>query len=157
MNANGFTHIQRFAWVWFIFGYAIAGMMIWGAVAGNAEQKGTLWAGIFVALLTFLGRITRLEITIDSDGISYQWKPFQKKPVVFKKPDINFLTITRYPFLGYGYRVSAKYGTVQNTRGGIGLWLKTKNKESYLLGISDVKGVREALKKYGYEVASSDH
>lgn len=157
MSMNAFEHIQKFSWGWFVFGYAIVALLIYGDLAGTSEQSGTLWVGFAVGALLFAVQMARLSITIDAEGIGYRWKPYQKKNSVFAKSEINSLTITRYPFIGYGYRVSAKYGTVLNTRGAIGLWLTTKRGESYLLGISDVKGVREALKKYGYEVSTSDN
>jgi|GEM_PF-4391640 len=146
-----YQHTQKFSWIWFAFGYALVALVGYAALNNQTESPISLWIVIGVAILLFIIQRARLILYIDKDSIGYRWAPYQKNRVTFSKNQIASLTITRYPFIGYGYRVSAKYGTVNNTRGAIGLWIKSQTGDSYLLGVSDVKEVVEALKDKGYE------
>ena len=55
-----------------------------------------------------------------------------------------------YDFVGYGIRLSIKYGTVYNVKGNQGLQITLKNGKKYLIGTQQPTKVNEVIEKLGF-------
>ncbi|MGB5368800.1 MAG: hypothetical protein WBN18_00065 [Flavobacteriaceae bacterium] len=69
---------------------------------------------------------------IDAKAISVRYVPFFNKQ--FKWEDIDKAEIIKYRFVGFGIRLSFKYGTVYNIKGNQGMALHLKDGKKYLIG-----------------------
>ncbi len=79
-------------------------------------------------------RRVKLTLILDDEKISYGWNmPTADLNAVYYR-DIKEWKVIKYGFVGYGYRLSIKYGTVHNLSGNKGLQIITKKGEKILVG-----------------------
>ncbi|TFG76194.1 MAG: hypothetical protein E4H26_04900 [Flavobacteriales bacterium] len=83
---------------------------------------------------------------IDSKAISVRFVPLFKKQ--FKWEDIERAEIIKYRFVGYGIRLSFKYGTVYNIKGNQGLALHLKDGGKYLIGTQKPEELKKSLASF---------
>jgi hypothetical protein len=88
----------------------------------------------FLSYLAFMGFFWFLELRteIDQRGIRVRLRPISTK--ILKWEDIKQVEPVSYGFVGYGLRLSLKYGIVYNARGNKGLAIYLKNGRKYLIG-----------------------
>lgn len=87
-------------------------------------------------LLYFLFVKSTLVTSFNEEILSVHWEIYKHKFFYeeFSFNDILVYDIISYRFIGYGYRLTKKYGTVYNSKGNFGLLLKLKNKTKYTIG-----------------------
>lgn len=91
--------------------------------------------------------IARMETRIDLEGIHYGWNIFGISMNHLKWTDISDYSVVEYPFLGYGYRISGKYGTVYNVNGNKGLLVQKKDGSKIMIGTAKPKEMEQALQQ----------
>jgi hypothetical protein len=94
-------------------------------------------------------RYTKLTLRIDKDTIYYGWNIPTKELHKIKFADITSCDIITYGFVGYGYKLTTKYGTVYNTSGDKGLQIITKSGEKILIGTHKTTELADTLVKLG--------
>ncbi|GMT45459.1 MAG: hypothetical protein IEMM0006_1291 [bacterium] len=125
-----------------------------------ASNEGLLWIFAFVFLfLVLLGIFfwkSKLEVTIDGEGIQYRFPVFIRKWRNIKKGSIARYEVRKYsPLLeygGWGYRSmqsprSRRNGIAYNVSGKIGLQLYFTNGRKMLLGTRRPAAMERAMKK----------
>ncbi len=105
-----------------------------------------LVAALVLLPLAFL-LLLRFRLSVDKEKISYQYFPIQLAPRNLLWSEVESAQLVFFDpvkhYWGYGYRKSSKYGQVYNTRGNIGLLLKTKDNKMLNLEITDQAGFSE--------------
>ena len=61
--------------------------------------------------------------------------------------DIEEAELIKYGFVGYGIRLSIKYGSVYNVKGDKGLRITLKNGKKYLIGTQTPDNLKGVVKK----------
>ena len=96
-------------------------------------------------ILLLLACNTKLETHLDKSGIQYKWIPFQKKSRTISWTSVEKAEVIRYDYVGHGYRISRKYGTVHNVAGKMGLQIILKSGEKLLIGTQKPKEMNDFL------------
>ncbi|MGB3144528.1 MAG: hypothetical protein WBB24_10495 [Maribacter sp.] len=105
-----------------------------------------IWYGIMGYLLVLLFFLfSKLETKITADQIQLKHLIFVKKS--FRWKDIEAAELIRYGFVGYGIRLSIKYGTVYNVKDNKGLRITLKNGKKYLVGTQKPEELEVVVKK----------
>ena len=97
-------------------------------------------------------RRVKLTTIIDEEKIAYGWNMPTAELNEILISDIKSWSVIKYGFVGYGYRLSRKYGTIHNLSGNKGLQIETKAGEKVLIGTHQadrLRGVIEQLKTSG--------
>lgn len=107
-----------------------------GKAFGPVELIFNLLMTLFpaVILLVIYAFNVRLVSTISEEGVSFAWLPFPKKAKTISWQEIKSIQFTTYSFVGYGWRFSSKYGTVNNVSGNKGIALELNNGSKFLIG-----------------------
>lgn len=138
-----FEEKQKFRqwWLWLIVGVLglipVVGLytqVVLGEDFGNNPMPNTglvIMLALFVLLLIFMYRIT-LHTTIDEEKIRIRFSILANRTVYWR--DVESAEIVNYGFVGYGLRFSAKYSTVYNTSGRMGLHVKMQNGSQFVVG-----------------------
>ena len=109
----------------------------------------THWWGILLYLLVLLFFLfSKLKTNITAEEIQLKHLLFFKTS--FKWAAIETAEIVTYGFVGYGIRLSIKYGTVYNVKGNQGLQITLKNGKKYLIGTQQPTKVNEVIEKLGF-------
>lgn len=147
-----FTEKQKFTdWGVGVF-FALLGLpllifVILYLVSRNEEMLAALCiitlTFIFVGLLFFL---PILKTEINDKGIYITFKPFTNRLITWN--EIKEAEVIKYSFVGYGWRLSLKYGKVYNIKGNKGLFVQLKNKKKVLIGTQKEIEMRTALALY---------
>ena len=104
------------------------------------------WYGIMGYLLLLLFFLfSKLETKITADQIQLKHLIFVKRS--FKWKNIEAAELIKYGFVGYGIRISIKYGTVYNVKGDKGLRITLKNGKKYLIGTQKPEELEIVVKK----------
>jgi len=144
-NEALFYEEQRFTqwWLWFVwivlFGIAIGNFFELSfsvahfiAVGSVVLETENLIPIIILILVLVLFRMLTLKTAITSDSIHIHYFPlFSKK---WKWEAIQTAEVITYGFVGYGIRISFKYGMVYNVKGNKGLALHLKNGQKLVIG-----------------------
>ena len=117
---------------------------------------------LLVGGLTALFFILKLETKIDETGISYGFRPFQKKLKKASWNEIERCYVRNYKPLneygGWGYkRGFVKHGKAYNVKGNIGLQIVFKNQKKTLLGTQKPEEVKRVLKTYSYKLSNHEN
>jgi len=115
------------------------------------EKNSTEFGGFaFVLLIMLLVNIfiyyATLTTKIDTKGIHLKFPPFTNKKVSWE--NIKSAEVIKYSFVGYGWRLSFKYGRVYNTSGNKGLFVVTKNKRKILIGTQQPEKLEKIINSY---------
>ena len=149
-----FTEIQRFNqwWLWMILiglvlipTYGLVQQLLLGKPFGATPMSDAGLLFFFGGMWLFMGffRYMELRTEVDARGIRVRLRPISSES--FEWEQIECLELVRYGFVGYGLRLSAKYGTVYNTRGNKGLSVTLKSGSRYVIGTRDPERLKEAL------------
>jgi len=103
-----------------------------------------VYAAGTAALVYFIYTIN-LRTWIHPDGVQVSFPPFFRNKH-FSFDDMVSAEVVTYGFVGYGLRISFKYGTVYNIKGNKGLAIIMKNGKKYLIGTQHPVQVAEIIK-----------
>lgn len=157
-SVRKFTEIQRFTqwWVWaFLIGllclplYGIYQQILRGEPWGNNPMSDTgLWI-FLLGMLAFLGFFAYIELRteIDQRGVRVRLRPIASR--VFKWENIEKVEPITYGCVGYGLRLSFKYGTVYNIKGNKGVAIYLKDGGRYLVGTQQQEAFMNAARAFG--------
>jgi len=87
-----------------------------------------------------------LKTKIDSNGVYIKFAPLTNKKIPWH--DIESAEVIKYGFVGYGWRLSLKYGRVYNTKGNKGLFIVKKNKQKILIGTQQPEKLKIVISAY---------
>lgn len=94
----------------------------------------------------------KLTTIINDTTLAYGWNiptaDLNKIPL----DDIQEMSIIKYRFVGYGYRISRLYGTVYNVGGNRGLQIIRTSGEKILIGTVNERQLEEAIKKLSVKI-----
>lgn len=155
-----FTETQKFDqwWVWAILALALIPnfIIIGNAINNNIEltAKDLLFHnGIMVGVLV-LFIVMKLKTEVTKSGIKFTYIPFYKTKIAWN--EITSLQMLKYGFVGYGIRLSFKYGTVYNTKGNKGLAIVLKNGKKMIIGTQKPKELEQAIKSLNIDIEFID-
>ncbi len=151
---NLFMEEQRFTqwWLWaLLIGnallpvYGIYKQLILGE---NFGDKPLPTVGLVIYLLFTLALIGlfwsfKLKVAIDKNEIRIKLNPVANKVLLWA--NVKTAELIEYDFVGWGLRLSTKYGTVYNTKGNIGLALELDNGKKYLIGTQKLNDLKKVL------------
>lgn len=148
---NVYEEQQKFTQWWI---YLILGGLFFVSAISLAEPENlsfsTVSLPIFVLsiVLIVLFAALRLDTKISQSEISVKYFPLFKR--AFQWNDIDSVELINYGFVGgWGIRLTIKYGTVYNTSGNKGLFVKLKNGKKFIIGTQREDEMKEYLKQLG--------
>lgn len=155
---NHFREKQYFRkwWLWPLVGgifsffiYAIIQQVLLGNPVGDQPMTdlGLVLSALLSFILLFGVVMIRLETYIDQEQIKARLFPLWKKSSTWD--EIKEAQMVRYGLMGYGLRLSRKFGTVLNLGTQEGLYLEFKDGEKLTIGSKKVEELRKFLKKQG--------
>ncbi|WP_024479996.1 hypothetical protein [Cellulophaga baltica] len=97
---------------------------------------------MLVVLILFM--LLKLKTTLSQDYIQVSFFPFFTKK--WNWSEINTAEIVTYGFVGYGIRLSLKYGTVYNIKGNQGLAIHLKNGKKLMVGTQKPEELANVIK-----------
>lgn len=102
---------------------------------------------LIIVPISLLLELVRLRVKVNADGIDMNFKPFSKKN--FSWDEVATAEVINYGFVGgWGIRMGTRYGTVYNTQGSEGLWVKLNNGKKLVIGTQRKAAMQAAIKKY---------
>lgn len=127
-----FQETQKFN-PWLVFSLFI-GLSILPAIIGEELELVPCIIYFFVALLILsLFAFMKLKTSINTSSLYFSFFPFIKKNI--KWSEVEKAKVIDYGFIGgWGIRLRTGYGTVYNTRGSKGLFIKLKNGKRFIIG-----------------------
>ncbi|SDF10654.1 hypothetical protein [Cellulophaga baltica] len=123
------------------FSYSSDEIFTVGTIIFNTENLIPL---ILVCLVILLFLILKLKTTLSKDYIQVSFFPFFTKK--WNWSEINTTEIVTYGFVGYGIRLSLKYGTVYNIKGNHGLAIHLKNGKKLMVGTQKPEELANVIK-----------
>ncbi|AIY13654.1 hypothetical protein [Cellulophaga baltica] len=123
------------------FSYSSDEIFTVGTIIFNTENLIPL---ILVCLVILLFLILKLKTTLSQDYIQISFFPFFTKK--WNWSEINTAEIVTYGFVGYGIRLSLKYGTVYNIKGNQGLAIHLKNGKKLMVGTQKPEELANVIK-----------
>ena len=120
-----------------------------GEPFGNNPMSDAGLIIFFLSFVVFIGFFWFIELRteIDPGGIRDRLKPISSRS--FKWEEIERIEPVIYGFVGYGLRLSMKYGTDYNVKGNKGLALNLKDGSRYLIGTQLQESMRQYLTELG--------
>lgn len=140
-------------WLWLLL-LGITAIPFWGLYKQlfMGETFGTnpmpnwgliLFALFQIAFLAFFF-ILQLKTEINQEGININYVPFLKKRIHWN--EVQSAQVIEYGFVGgWGVRLGTRYGTVYNTKGKIGLYLKLKNGKKLVIGTQKESEMKDLI------------
>lgn len=101
-----------------------------------------IFAFSFILILV-LFRMMELRTIVDKKTITVQYSPFFTKH--FDIRDIQKASIATYGFVGYGIKISLKYGTIYNVKGNKGLVLLMNSGKKFLIGTQKPQEIQRVI------------
>lgn len=152
-----FKETQKFDqwWLWLPLG-VIAIWVVWPiykAISQGENFDSGQWLGL-VVIIGVLGLLfsTKLETSIDENGIQVRFLPFIIKPKLIPWSELDSVHVRQYKPLreygGWGLRFGPN-GKAYNVKGNQGLQLLFKDRTALLIGTQKPKELEEFLRKLG--------
>ena len=151
-----FKESQRFTqwWLWLLLlgisalpVYGIIQQLFFGEPWGDKPMPDwglIVYAAGNAAIVYFIYAIN-LKTWIHPDGVRVSFPPFFRNKH-FSFDDMDSAEVVTYGFVGYGLRISLKYGTVYNIKGNKGLAMIMKNGKKFMIGTQHPAQVAEIVK-----------
>ncbi len=131
-----------------VFGSILVYQLATGTGIGDRPWTNTslavLSVGVLVPSLLALLRI-KLTTIIDEEKIRFGWNMPTPELNEIRFSDIREWSVIKYDFVGFGYRISEKYGTVHNLSGNRGLFIITRSGEKVLIGTHKLREIKAAM------------
>jgi len=131
-----------------LFSTVLGWQLATGELVGTHPMSN--WSLIILLILVLLPtqwawRKVKLTTILDEEKISYGWNMPTGELNVINLKDIKEWKVIRYTFVGYGYRLSFKYGSVHNMSGNKGLFIVTDKGEKILIGTQRMEELAKVL------------
>lgn len=130
----------------------LAAILIYQLVSGEEvgnrpASNGALIAFIMIYYIPGISLMlyARLTVRITNERIYYGWNIPTKDLNTILWSDVQTSEIITYKYVGHGYRLTKKYGTVYNAKGNKGLLITKKSGEKILLGSLKIDELNTAL------------
>ena len=109
-------------------------------------NSGLIFFLVFLLILLCFFWILSLNICIDNSKLHIQFYPIHKKTI--SRKNIKSIEFIKYngTKIGFGIRLSLKYGTIYRVKGNKGLFLSLKNDEKILIGVNNENQLKQFLK-----------
>jgi len=158
IDLNVFTETQKFDqwWLWLIMMVPVAVVAIpfliqlfTGSPVGNNPAP-TYVLGIiclFTIALPFLFSRLILKTHIDQKRIRMSYGILGNKNIEWS--DVEKVDVVNYGFVGYGLRMSHKFGTVYNVDGKYGLFITLKSGKKITIGTQKKEELEDFLGQIG--------
>lgn len=145
-----FTENQRFNqwWLWtLLLGLDALVLYLFFFSPDAEEERIGLIIGISVMFtVTLLFALFNLKTKITKQSIELRYLPFLKKKVDWT--EVESAEVIDYGFVGgWGIRILTSYGTVYNVKGRIGLYVKLKSKQDFVIGTQKAEELKTFLEK----------
>ena len=162
-----FKETQRFTqwWVWLLL-LGMLALPLYGIIqqlflrepwgSNPMPDWGLIVFALGTAAIVYFIYAIVLKTWIHPDKITVSFPPFFKKKH-FLFGDIESAQVVTYGFVGYGLRISLKYGTVYNIKGNRGLALKLKNGKKFMIGTQHPVQVAELVQHQMGKVVTKQH
>lgn len=150
-----FSEIQRFRqwWLWLIVIVTcivpiigIYKQIINDVTFGNNPMSNNtlILSAVISSFIIVLFLLIRLETNITKESIAFRFFPFVKRNYSFN--EIETCKVIDYGFVGgWGIRYTIKYGTVYNTNGTKGLFIKLKDGKTTVIGTQKPEELQKIL------------
>jgi hypothetical protein len=132
------------------FTSVLAYQLITGEPVGQRPMSNLSLAILSVCLLsiiTWAYKSVKLTTIIDDEKIAFGWNMPTGELNEIPLHEISEWSIIKYSFVGYGYRVSRKYGSVHNLSGNKGLFIVTRSGDKILIGTHKLRELKMLLEK----------
>nr|WP_299067875.1 hypothetical protein [uncultured Allomuricauda sp.] len=136
-----FKEQQRFHPIWFflVIGIILLTSYVFSIVLGNGEINFLyliLENSLAIVIFYFVFIVPKLVTIVNEEMITVKWMILGYTIYEKKIPwlEVVKLDIVKYSFVGYGYRITSKYGIVINARGNHGLRLITSKSKKFVFG-----------------------
>lgn len=158
MRSVHFQEVQHFrqSWLWYLLvSSSIISMipLIVFTASGElplAEGLGALGLVTVLMLLNVAAfYYTRLETKISSEGISFRWWPFFRKPSVLRWEEIDHVAMAQYKAFKVGYTVDKNLGKVHSVSGPHGFQVVLTNGKKYFFSTQKKLSVASVLQQTG--------
>jgi hypothetical protein len=110
------------------------------------SNMGLLLVTLVPLVLIWFFRYLEMETRITGDAIHIDYSPIVKKTLQWK--NIEKAEIISYGFVGFGLRLSIRYGTVFNVKGNQGLQLQLKSGRKILIGTQQPETLGEVAQRF---------
>ena len=151
-----FKETQRFTqwWLWLLLAgisilpvYGIIQQLMLNEPWGDNPMPdwGLIVYAVGNAAIVYFIYAINLKTWIHPDGVRVSFPPFFRNKH-FSFDDMVSAEVVTYGFVGYGLRISLKYGTVYNIKGNKGLAITMKNGKNFLIGTQHPAQVDEIIK-----------
>lgn len=150
-----FSEIQRFRqwWLWLIVIVTcivpiigIFKQIINDVPFGNNPMSNNtlILSAVISSFIIVLFLLIRLETNITKESIAFRFFPFVKRNYSFN--EIETCKVIDYGFVGgWGIRYTMEYGTVYNTKGTKGLFIKLKDGKTTVIGTQKPEELQKIL------------
>jgi hypothetical protein len=120
-------------WFWITYIPVILLLLINFSKPGERGVGNIVFTLLLVTLPLLLLLSLRFRFVVDAAQITYQYFPLQLTSRTLSWSEVESAQLIFFDpvkhYWGYGYRKSAKYGTVYSTKGNVGLLVKTKDQQ----------------------------
>ena len=150
-----FEETQKFTqwWLWLLMSFIVAltvGLTAYQLFITPIQVIPTaisgftvfMMLGIFIMIAT-----TTLTTYIDQHQIVMKYWPLGNKKVAWS--EVESVEVINYGFVGYGKRLSLKYGWIYNVAGKYGLHVKLKNGKRFTIGTQKKEELEDFLGRIG--------
>jgi hypothetical protein len=110
---------------------------------------------LFICVVNYLFYKATLTTVVNEEGIFYKWSFVNSSFNKVGWEEIEKAEFIKYTFVGYGIRLSKRYGTVFNVAGKNGLFIIKKNKAKILIGTQKPVEFQQAFENF-YVAAKVD-
>lgn len=88
---------------------------------------------------------SRLNVVATKEAIHFQWIPLNNKFNKVNWQNVKSIQMIRYKSMGYGMRISEKYGSIYNAFGGYAINIITRGGNQFLVGTSNPNELEKIL------------
>jgi hypothetical protein len=153
-----FSEVQQFrqAWLWYLLvSSSLVSLLPVIVIASTGNEP--LWEGLAAigAILLITGinlsafYITRLEISMNDEGIAYRWWPFFRRHTTINWKDVEFVSMHKYSAMQFGAHRHKELGRVHNVDGNQGYRVVLHNGKKYYFGTQKRNSVEPVLEQTG--------
>lgn len=151
-----FHEKQKFnqSWLWGLlllvfapFAWGIVKQIILGEPWGDNTMSDMGLIAVTLLPLALIGffYFVEMETRVTDEAIHIDFSPIAK--VTFHWKDIENVEATTYGFVGYGFRLSKKYGKIYNVKGNQGLQLYLQNGRKVMIGTQRLDELAEVARQ----------
>ncbi|WP_373515941.1 hypothetical protein [Persicitalea sp.] len=147
-----FQEIQKFTqwWLWALLlggGVVLLWALFQSGTPNESINSTSIWIVVIVlSFVVVLFSVLTLKTEVTAEGIQIRHFPLWSTFIPWH--EIESAEIITYGFVGYGIRLSFRYGTVYNIKGDVGLQIVKKNGSKVLLGTQRPEDLEAVVRKY---------